>query len=1683
MVDAVVSNIAVDEPAPITPLVIDDGQPQAVPLPPEVAAARANKAAFGLSKVTGKSKDDYVNAISSGAEGVARQDDAAKVDGLRVQMAKDMLAQGQFSSVQDVANLTKATDPNAVFEEHYAKEYIDKLNWSGSDRDKDSWLYDAMVGVPEEFDAAKKQGQGLVFKRQMLLTRVQNAEADVKQQSWVPYLVDTAMDMVGYGEVKQRGQVPDVGMITGGLGLGTNLEQQSFKLFQMSDEDFTKQLEKIDASFGDNPSLKASFYKSMLGMSSSDVILNNIFTGANVAGLADIGKAIATPIARKLAFTNQVYRAVRDMAKSVPDNIPPEVAAPAVAGKALESAVQKVKIDTIDEIKGTADPVKQMQDRLGDIYQTDAGQVKANPGRFGLEAANRLSDAMLSVRDKLFNAISAAMKVDRTPSVEIEANARKIQQEIANRHRGVDNTVLNVGKGIYLPELNVRAYNVAIGTQEGDLFSTRGEALVNAKLNGHVIINNLVDDPAVQAKYREISNFIHLSREQGLKDQEESFLEQLAALPRHKEGSTIEEQGGKFYINKVVYLPEKEDFVKNVYLTHKMGGMTHQEFQEALSKGISTGIPPSWGSGMVNAILGRLRNPGERMSISEMINRDIATTGPNVLLAPIREGAKIIKRIPKAYWEDFNRMIKYTQKRLNEETGLPGKGFDNPAEIENFYTQYIKDRDGNPRLPSPQEIEAYFNYKELILNDLSVRSIEVHKNKLILGTEEHAFNYKDGSGNKLSTPFIEGVRKFTPPNDFFNVLYMGATKKDHKVYHGWDSMPKALREELEANLSSGGNKTRVVHLLDPKTKPLSDLTSERVDYVVSHDMDTKPLGFKPINRVGDGHLIPEWDYYFKQANMDVDKRLAIYNGDKTFMSFQRLDQAKEILPKLEKVRLLLEKHIKLSPEDEESVARFEGEGGATGKDWLEQAAEANRETGIPWHTVYDAFIGKKWMSVHEPIHIVPKNTLIGQMGEEGVALRNRYSHLKFVDSTQGEGSLLAKAMVEFTGERDAQELYTVVNKGSKQDPIYSYEPAAYLDPITTMERAYSRIIKSAYIDDMKQFSVEHWAQQAKDYINVRDPEEVTRNPMHYFFSKPDYKKGVPFEVWSQLESNRLQAKEFLGVMSDTDKAIYRLSQKAVDTVYGTKLGKSKYVMMTLDKMAATRDPVGLVRSWAFHATEGFFNPKAFFTQAATYFNILSISPKHAPSAAMASLLYGITRINNKPETIAYLDKLASELTLTGRLGITSRFKPGQFAEAMQLLDGSGFAHVGNTHSFQGRIPTNRVIRNGAQTFLDWGTTPFNIGASSTRVAGFFTAYLEHMAEHPGAAISRTDAGKILHRANLLDHNMSSAYASKAHTGLMSLPMQFGAYSLRVMEMLTGKQLSREEKARLLVGSSLMWGVRGGALGLAGLPLANWVIKETEAYYGYVTGQNTLIDFVVNGLPALIANVITGTWYDLSRWGNQGAEQLAEIFSHEKSIAEAATGVVGSLLENTIKGASNFYRALTAPSLFPPTGREMLDLFKSLSTVRDIDKLQLALRTGRWFTQNETYVGDISQFNAWVAALTGAIPTRLTDVYNKQSAVKDIEEDLKHYTKQYEINIERALRAGVDQDDSNLKHYFAQANSILQLIPFDKRASVVRQAFEAHNKDLASRVDWKLFMEVQHDPETFQKIQQILMQGK
>lgn len=1690
-----------------------------IPMSPEIASPLAGKVSWAFDKPY----NDVYDALIRGQEDPLRAQLASEETSNQVSNISDIIRKAKSYITPNALNqLVAPKDPRDIFEKKYAEKSVNSiLDYKEDDVDeKPTAIADAAREDPAGLAEDTAAGKSLAYRRQLLETGLQDAEDTYKHQGWISYGIDTLKSLTQlYPEVKLRGNIPGVGALSGGL-LGENLEQQRIGLLSIPDDETFKNtyLNILNKLKQDNPTMAVAFAKAMYGQSLSDRFVNNAWTvigAADIKSAALIGKGLAGRIAARRAITDILDRGADEAAKGL-DAVAPSIATAEASGHVVDAAMQQTVNRIVDQEATRLTPERTALEGLMSIMKQGKNLALDNtPERvqaviagmrktieFGkdlkdpeaiahietlktqladFEKENELAAKHPELAREIFSRLSeqydnsttdfatAALGLQRVLRIGNALADRKVLEavwsEIKGRTQGLSDNVIDQT----IPRLNRITGNYDVmtvfGRNSAELFNSEAEAIGTVEHNGLRV------------------TMVHGIPVEGVKPGES--------------GVSIGSVGGKYYAAISRPVNEIEHYIRDAVV------------ETAESKAGNHGILNSWG-------LGWARTPDEVLPQLENMNRKIAIYGPAALrdvlernvaakvdLARARLRGKNLFEIYNNLGKgsQFQRMLDHLQRAINPETGKPGIEFKTPQEVYSYYMSNYG------RMPDPIEYDAYFAAKHGMDMDLSFRNMMVVKNIARLGGEEHrisVYNPKAPEGRDKSQWFVGMTvkpagkelteaetkalpkdfdpkinRKLTDPG--LNVAYRSFTDSQGKVHTVAYSPGKAINslgipndakvahigDNLgEFNITSAQSfaQSRVGKDIIPKLQTgeyklikmynvhqndlngFNGIGNDLVHYVVTKNHEVRPVSFQQIPRQPGFHIQYDHPFYMKQASIRKDfvgdQEYHWYEGDNTAFLLQNRLMGNDLAKIMNEVRL----HILNGREAEaEAAAAKLPIGYKELRSWF---SESRGPGGV---------VVRPRFNLTEDFKVIPKNTTIADFD---TSLQDKYKGRNFKDS-RFEGSPARQFQVEFSGQRDAQDVMEITNKGTRYNPMYSYDPAQPMDPITSMNRALTRITNSTLMDDVKISSMENWLRRHKDVLEIEGNADMMSAPF-YHFNTAKVSKGQPKVVQSQIEAERWMIKQFNGTPSVWDTTLASIQDKLMDDIYGAGGWNTKYAAATVGKWGVTaiKDGPSYLRYMAFKAGLGMFSIPQFFTQANTIVAIMGMAGwGKAAQGTSAAMMHTWSRFNRDPAILRTMDR---KLQAFG-------WKPGEFLEANNGIRGTGFDYVSNeTNSMFGYTKTDSITKSAGKAFMDIGDIPFKEGERLGRYASWYTAFKEWRDANPAAKFNDLARAKILQRADDLSGNMTLASKSGLQTGVLSFPTQFLGYTMRMTELALGHRLTWQQKSRLFGTYWTMYGFPV-ALGITGTSTFGNMWKESITKAGYNPNEAGIEQMVNEGLPSAFLQLVTGNTYNVGeKFGNPGLADIREFLSKDKTTMENVLGASGTLLEG-LTGLDGYWKWLTTfakgeDNAYGMTSADAIKPFQSISSVNNLWRTEAAVNIGKYMTKNENVLKDnVGVMNAIFMGVTGLQPKDI----DQQTLVRmkdQREEKQKEGLNSFIRNTHRAMDAINSRDFTLANTYFnnAKMDLIISGYPEEKRLKAWEAAVQ--NRTLPERELWNYWLE-------------------
>src|SRR3569833_103297 len=455
------------------------------PPSPALQKKRADKFNFGLGDILDKPPADIEQAIGIGQEQSLRAQAATTMTAANQQAKQKLIIdlankQGRpldFMQVRQILDpfnpANKPIDPDMSMEQAYATRYIGSVE-DAADVMQDTVLDKAKEEIPDQVAPLLDKGSSLLQKMEYARTMQENLNDQVENQGWVPYLADQAKSLTQlYPELKLRGNVPEVGKVTGGIGLGSNLQAQADALLGLPVDEFKSRLSAIAGALAkDNPSLAKQFVDYVVGLPSINRVLDNTFTAIAPLDVATAAKG-GVSLLRKVSVYNRANTAFKDIVRSsaaAGTDLPVRAAEAEGAGDVTTAGAIRAAHNITDP---APDMFKQVVEALPSNMRLDAELLGTNPGSLSREQLVRLQDGFANSANNILQIAAEAARVNRTPlPLALEDALKAYKQTLYDTFPGISNAILDFSPPIREPITNTYHVQVHIGNYGGDLFSS-----------------------------------------------------------------------------------------------------------------------------------------------------------------------------------------------------------------------------------------------------------------------------------------------------------------------------------------------------------------------------------------------------------------------------------------------------------------------------------------------------------------------------------------------------------------------------------------------------------------------------------------------------------------------------------------------------------------------------------------------------------------------------------------------------------------------------------------------------------------------------------------------------------------------------------------------------------------------------------------------------------------------------------------------------------------------------------------------------------------------------------------------------------------------------------------------------------------------------------------------------------
>jgi hypothetical protein len=603
-------------------------------------------------------------------------------------------------------------------------------------------------------------------------------------------------------------------------------------------------------------------------------------------------------------------------------------------------------------------------------------------------------------------------------------------------------------------------------------------------------------------------------------------------------------------------------------------------------------------------------------------------------------------------------------------------------------------------------------------------------------------------------------------------------------------------------------------------------------------------------------------------------------------------------------------------------------------------------------------------------------------------------------------------------------------------PDWQGSQAPTLDPFKTIERSLFNVANLSSFSDYKISAAERWHNTFGGYLN-----QTGISPMSAI-REGTFGLNVPEAIRQAAEAQRDIIRRTLGWKTEFDRQQEIYTRRFAEWVAGDDpYSLRNKVTSSVSEWFDNNHPIQALRGLAFDLKLGLFNVAQFPLQIGTLAAATTISPKYGLQGMIG--LFPMKVYLTKSGTEAMLDTLVQRGTHVA----TGFADPAEYKEYMKFAKRSGFFDIGSTHQLINDYGPNAAV--GAFSKLDnireaarfW----FYEGELWNRMVAWRIAWGETKEKFPQLATDTPEfMGEVTGRAEEFAFSMSDQSSAAWQKGITSIPTQFWAYNARMLEAMFGKTFTPAQKARLILGQTLMFGA-------AGVPVAPYILDKINANRGETAPVNSLEGLVTRGLmDQVIYHMSGGQDLLVSKRYGTGAfitDTLKDIFGMsaygEKSMAEIVGGASYSIAYAGFETVIDLLKYMTAESggeTKPLTEDALLRLAKNVSTVSNAHKAYMVHKYGTLVTgKGTTLAANIPSQSAWAVAL-GISPSEVDDVtaamqylQNDREAVDEAVKTITNY------------RTRMVNEPDNREDIYEEINAYVKLLPPEVRIQALKKA--------------------------------------
>lgn len=767
------------------------------------------------------------------------------------------------------------------------------------------------------------------------------------------------------------------------------------------------------------------------------------------------------------------------------------------------------------------------------------------------------------------------------------------------------------------------------------------------------------------------------------------------------------------------------------------------------------------------------------------------------------------------------------------------------------------------------------------------------------------------------------------------------------------------------------------------------------------DVDISPLRTTQLAYSEGGHRMYTAPVFVKQGRKGVqaDTGTSYLLSPSTFRTAENIAEGGKWAEVMNRARLAVKENKGLTAQELDDDIFRNQQGFPSGEEFLAGISDETYALDEPFEAVYDRDLPSMYNTSGEDV---------SRMFNEDELGINGYYRTTGRMYTSSKGEIL----------KDTQG-----------------ELAEILDPYDTLNRSLQQVTRQLGMFTYKQNAVERFVNTYKQFLTA-DP--ALRSPSQILM-EGKVGNAVSLEMRNQIESQRAAILNVLRFETPADRAATQMWQSLTARVLGDGDNAARKAAHDAIYWFRNKDPIGGLRGLAFDMKLGMFNIGQLLVQSSTMASALAMSPKFG-AFGMAGL-YPMHGYILKGGSEAVLDTMTKRGTWKA-MGFSG---PDEFKDYARHAYKNGFMEMNGSHiminnhgpsaHFAGFGEKVNSAREQARVF-------FYTAETWNRLVAYRIAWGEATAK--GLKPNHPEFNSfMLKTADDYSFNMTSESAAYWQKGLLSIPTQFWAYNMRMMDAMFGTRFTPAQRARLITMNVGMAGAAGipGVAGLAEyLKQKNGSAPDIDSLMGFADrGLIDYLNFQATGNDVLIGERVgTGGW---------ATDVVKSIFGQsaygEQSFIDIAGGATYSITKNTSKTLFNLAKYAAAEggdeSVGEITKENLINVMKEVSTFSNASKALLIYQYGMLKSNKGTVmVTGLPPSHSVYAALSFR-PAKAEEIGYLLSYTQDKADALKDFTKQLRNWRQEALTTG-DYDK-----YWTKANTLMRLVPIGDRATIIKQA--------------------------------------